>query len=1190
HFVSGDAKSPIDFSVPGTLPNFEYLATVIFDSGRPRLRLGPSMEYSYPGGGANDPFRCLDSDLDEMLNNLNDPNLNSHHGESLEAMDTTGPAMNYNPTTPPSAYLHQSIVSHSSSHAPLSVSPPFTMGLDANGAAPAPVYNYYKQTGAGMPQQQHMQQDPYGAANSAATSAIENGYGEFKFSPPDFNQMGGAPARMLPGIRDDTKYYNHHHPQQLQQQPHHQSRHAQHARMNAVHQDMDIATLLTPMEQKLAMRHPHPSAVIVKRERSPEMAPATRDQLIKLLTSLSKSEVDKLQESIDAVAVPTKSVIEPSPEQLVPTVQPSKQQPSQSSVIAAVGRVRPSAVATRVYPKYEQQTVQQHLQSPPLTALSLPLIPAADLRVRHESFDDFDDEDDEEEEMMMRMPGSRKTSTVGSEFGGPIRPKTERRTAHNLIEKKYRCSINDRIQALKNMLAGGAKMSKSATLRRAIEYIEELEGKNRELTTMVNSLSSVCAANGIDASKCLIIDPSSQSPHSAASSPPMSTSSSNQTSPVPQSHTISKKRSRMSMDHNTARVSLCAIMFALIVWNPIASFTSRPSLVTNTGAELAAHLPSRTLQSLDEAFDSSYSHDNDHWWQDNVIRPCFTWTINIVLVICVLSRLLVYGEPVQDMKSRTWASFLATKKQAHSAFEMGNHKEAHRQLVECLNILDRPLPSSFFEESMAIIWQIIRHLLNSLWIGRWFSRRRRDERKPVTVVCKSHAHTAMIYHQLNQLDLLGIDGDLSPSTRLRGLYFGLTAVNISESAGSSVDGLPHIDHANIHMGAALRCRLNLPKFVAPVLCKYFFTRSRRHVRKMSPGSVPSLSFIFHPLCRKFIADPTRLKNCLEDGMSGSQFTKSSVKGLSIDRIRNAFKVHLLNQLLDSLRQPNPAGSAHYTTLDIVDASQLLLTISTSASPPTSCTSFGWEDGGVRGDEISTWWAHVLTCGMLWRQDKLEQAKSHYAMVRKVPPQLMNNPLTLAVGHAFCARKLRTNDMTHANSPHLVKHNSQKAIEFLRTLPVINGADGAAVVKLQESLRLLSLEWILCSVLAAWRSQLDQSSPYWSQEVSPDWLAIYQSAHSMVMQYSAAPSIGKKKKKEDELEDCQQTGFSLTSRMLAGANAVQTYSELLRLQRKVNEKYARLPSTRDDTALSYHLHVLTKLHLCMNGSPFRVKSD
>ncbi|KAF8358213.1 sbp-1 [Pristionchus pacificus] len=1122
------------------------------------------MDYSFPGSGG-DPFRCLDSDLDEMLNTLNDPNLNAHHGDSMEAMDTSGPSMNYNPTTPPSAYLHQSIVSHSS-HAPLSVSPPYGMGIDAH----APSYNFYKQPApSGSSSMHHVQQDPYGGASSA----MENGYGEFKFSPPDFTPGPGPTSRMLPpnNMREDTKYYNSSQQQHLQHmQPSHHPRHSSHhSRMAMQHQQQqhhDIATLLTPMEQR---QRQHPGAVIVKRERSPEPlagGKATRDQLIKLLTSLSKSDVDRLQESIDAVAVPSKVVDSPPP-----PPPPERTPVPQSSVIAAVGRVRPSAVATRVVvPKYEQ--LHSPVPAPASLSLSFPLVPAADLRARHESFDDFD-EDDEDDEEIVRGP-SRKSSTVGSE-GGPPRPKTERRTAHNLIEKKYRCSINDRIQTLKNMLSGGSKvMSKSATLRRAIEYIEDLESKNRELTNAVNALNSLCNANGIDSSKCLIIDSAPvHSPNSPASSPMLSTSSSNQTSPIP--HSNSKKRSRMSMDQNTARVSLCAIMFALIVWNPIASFTSRPVdgvAAAAAGSELAAHLPSRTLQSLDGAFDPSYSHDNDYWWQDRVIRPCFAWSINILVVIAVLSRLLVYGEPVQDMKSQTWAAFLATKRQAHAAFEMGNHKEAHRQLVECLNILDRPLPSSFFEESMAIIWQIIRHLLNSLWIGRWISRRRRDERKPVTVVCKSHAHTAMIYHQLNQLDLLGINGDLAPSTRLRGLYFALTAVNISESAGSSVDGLPHIDHANIHMGAALRCRITLPKFLAPVLAKYFFTRSRRHVRKMSPGSSPALGFIFHPMCRKFVSDPTRLRNCLEDGMVGCLFTKASVKGLSIDRIRNAFKVHLLNQLLESLRQPNPAGSAHYSTLDIVDASQLLLTISTATAPPSTHTSFGWEDGGVRGDEISTWWAHVLTCGMLWRQDKLEQAKSHYALVRKVPPQLVSNPLTLAVGHAFCARKLRTDDMTHANSPHLMKHNAQKTIDCLRALPALNAADGAAVVKLQESLRLLSLEWTLCCVLALWRSNLNQNEPYWSQEVSPDWLALYQSAHSMLTQYSA------------------QTGFSLTSRMLAGANAVQTYSELLRLQRRVNDNYARLPSTRDDTALSYHLHVLTKLHLCMNGSTFRVKTE
>jgi sterol regulatory element-binding transcription factor 1 len=313
---------------------------------------------------------------------------------------------------------------------------------------------------------------------------------------------------------------------------------------------------------------------------------------------------------------------------------------------------------------------------------------------------------------------SDETMSVTAERGGRRHgARSERRTAHNLIEKKYRCSINDRIHHLRSMLSGeDAKLSKSATLRKAIDYIALLQSKNQQLVSENESLRQQLAA---------VTKHEDESP---GAQPP----------------TAAKTRTAKRSATDRSRVTLFVFMLAVVVCNPLALVYRMSS-----SSDAATTFRSRTL------LQATIVEPAD--WSTSVMKTLCICLLNAILVICVLARLLIYDEPVADIAKS--AQLRRQMMQADAHIIHANYKEAYRQLTDCLQRIDRALPTCATDELMALIWQLFRFGLNRCGVGCWVSRRTRCGLS-TAVVCRSYADTAVIYHKLHQLHLLGLtDGD-----------------------------------------------------------------------------------------------------------------------------------------------------------------------------------------------------------------------------------------------------------------------------------------------------------------------------------------------------------------------------------------------------------------------------------------------
>ncbi|XP_017370336.1 sterol regulatory element-binding protein 1 isoform X4 [Cebus imitator] len=618
---------------------------------------------------------------------------------------------------------------------------------------------------------------------------------------------------------------------------------------------------------------------------------------------------------------------------------------------------------------------------------------------------------------------------AGSKAPGSAQSRGEKRTAHNAIEKRYRSSINDKIIELKDLVVGTeAKLNKSAVLRKAIDYIRFLQQSNQKLkqenlslrtavhkSKSLKDLVSACGSGGntevlMEGVKTEVEDTLTPPPSDAGSpfqSSPLSLGSggggsggsgsdSEPDSPVFEDSQATPEQRPTAHSGgmlDRSRLALCTLVFLCLSCNPLASLLGARGLPSPSETTSIYHSPGRSVLGTE-------SREGPGWAQ--WLLPPVVWLLNGLLVLVSLVLLFVYGEPVTRPHSGPAVHFWRHRKQADLDLARGDFAQAAQQLWLALRALGRPLPTSHLDLACSLLWNLIRHLLQRLWVGRWLAGWAGGLQRDCALRVDARASArdaALVYHKLHQLHTMGkYTGGHLTATNL-----ALSALNLAECAG---DALSVATLAEIYVAAALRVKTSLPR--ALHFLTRFFLSSARQVCLAQSGSVPlAMQWLCHPVGHRFFVDGdwAVLSTPRESLYS---LARNPVDPLA--QVTQLFREHLLERALNCVAQPNPSPGSADGDKEFSDALgylQLLNSCSDAAGAPTCSFSISSSMATTTGvDPVAKWWASLTAVVIHWLRRDEEAAEQLCPLVEHLPRVLQESerPLPRAALHSFKAAR------------------------------------------------------------------------------------------------------------------------------------------------------------------------------------------
>ncbi|XP_064179958.1 sterol regulatory element-binding protein 2-like isoform X2 [Anguilla rostrata] len=592
----------------------------------------------------------------------------------------------------------------------------------------------------------------------------------------------------------------------------------------------------------------------------------------------------------------------------------------------------------------------------------------------------------------MAYIGQEQGAGLGMGMGivaGPGVKEGESRSTHNVIEKRYRSSINDKIMELRDLVMGNdTKMQKSGVLRKAIDYIKYMQQVNQRLRQENLALKVAGRKNKGEV-------------HGAVTSPPASSSGSSSPRRIsPPCTSAESERPLLAQEQSEpdsegvmdrSRLLLCALTILCLSLNPLPSLLgSRAPAGPNWSSVETGHGPSRTT------FGLPGQSQNLAGWLWALLPWVAAWALSCVGALWGCVRVLCLWEPVTPLHSPRSVCFWRHCRQAELQLHRGDYAAAAASLQSCLSDLSRELPLSSFDLACSLCWNVIRYCLYwpapLRWLGLQIGGGREGEESQTS--CRD---ASLAYHRLSQLQLTG---HLPQHSSLWALSLSLSAVNLSESARGRV--APAL-RTEIYATAAiaLRCALG-PR---PLCLPGYLLSCAESVAFSSSDNTPLpdwLHWLFTPLGKWFF-----LSCDWSVKFSSREEVYTSQRGPAdpIAQLHGCFCEELLERAVLALVQPAFGGvpdarrEDHREFVGAMEYLQLLSSCTEDSLCPSSPVPHPANHSSTAVvDPVCRWWALALKAAVHWLQGDDAAVRSLLAEVELMPKTLraLNHPLPKAV--------------------------------------------------------------------------------------------------------------------------------------------------------------------------------------------------